>query len=170
LTKWAIAVLLFLSADLIAQNIFDATRSNDTLRIKTLYALKADTIDSKNESGFSPLIIAVYRQQSNAARLLIRLGANLNTTSNEGTALVAASYRGDLTMLNLLLAAGAKTDETNDDGVSALMYAAQLNHEKIVQSLIQQGASKHLRSKAGYSALDYAQKNGHKALLPLLSN
>jgi ankyrin repeat protein len=170
LTKWAIAVLLFLGADLIAQNIFDATRSNDTLKIKTLYALKADTINSKNESGFSPLIIAVYRQQSDAALLLIRLGADLNTNSPEGTALIAASYRGDLNLLNLLLASGAKTDESNDDGVSALMYAAQLNHETIARSLIQHGANKHLRSKAGYSAFDYARKNGNGALFQLLSD
>lgn len=168
LIKWGLAGLMVLQSGLYAQNIFDATRSNDTLRIKQLYALRKDTINSLSESGFSPLIIAVYRQQPEAARVLLQLGADPNLSSAEGTALVAASYKGDLNMLNLLLSKGAKLNECNEDGVSALMFAAQLNHKSIVIRLIEQGASKTLRSKAGYTAFDYANKNGHTELLSIL--
>jgi uncharacterized protein len=168
LKKWVLAGLTVLQSGLYAQSIFDAARLNDTLIIKHLHALHRDTINSKNENGFSPLIIAVYRQQADAARLLLQLGADPNVNSPEGTALVAASYKGDLTLLNLLLSKGAKLDESNEDGVSALMYAAQLNHKGIVIRLIEQGANKTLRSKAGYTALDYAKKNDHNELLQLL--
>lgn len=168
--KWWVTVLLFAPIGLGAQNIFDATRSNDTIRIKLLYALNRDTINSINESEFSPLIIAVYRQQTEAANLLLQLGANANINSPEGTALIASAYKGDLNMLNVLLSKGAKLDECNEDGVSALMYASQLNHKDIVKRLVEQGANKALRSKAGYTALDYAKKNGHAELVFILSN
>ncbi len=168
--KCILVVLIFSTGGLFAQSIFDAARSNDTLRIKTLFALKADTINSKNESGFTPLIIAVYRQQTEAANYLMRLGADPNAPSPEGTALIAASYKGALKLLNRLLLHGARVNETNEDGVSALMFAAQLNHEAIARSLLQHGASKQLCSKAGYTAMDYARKNGHTALLQLLSD
>ncbi len=170
LQKCLLAILWLVPFGHFAQDIFQAARSNDTTRIKALHILNQDSINSTNENGFSPLIIAVYSQQADAVKALLQLGANPNANSPEGTALVAASYKGNLNLLNLLLSNGAKPDECNEDGVSALMYAAQFNYKNIVIRLIEYGANINLRSKAGYTALDYAKKNGHIELVAFLSH
>ncbi len=163
-----ILFFVFTQSFLFGQTIFDAARSNDTLRIKTLFSLNPDTISELNESEFSPLIIAVYREQLEAAKLLIKLNTNINIQSPEGTALVVAAYKGNTILVDLLLKHGANVDDTNKDGITSLMYAAQLNHEIVALSLLQFGANKYLRSKEGFTAGDYATKNGFKSLSQLI--
>jgi uncharacterized protein len=162
------AFLVFSKLSGYTQNIFDAARSNDTLRINTLFYLNPDTVSALSELGFSPLIIAVYREQMDAAKLLIKLNANVNIQSPEGTALIVAAYKGNKILVDLLLKHGANVDDSNEDGVTSLMYAAQLNHEAVVISLLQFGANKYLRSKAGFTAFDYAMKNGFNSLATVI--
>ena len=94
-----------------------------------------------------------------------------------------ARYRGELTALmwaaghadnapqdggqrtvKLLLARGAKVDLVDDRGRSALMIAAGLGHAEIVKTLIEAGADRALRDKAGKSAADLATSPEIKAI------
>ncbi|MCU0361654.1 MAG: ankyrin repeat domain-containing protein [Bacteroidia bacterium] len=163
-----IAILIFSKSSGYGQTIFDAARSNDTLRINTLFHLNPDTVNALSEIGFSPLIIAVYREQMDAAKLLIKLNANVNIQSPEGTSLLVAAYKGNKILVDLILNTGANVDDSNEDGVTSLMYAAQLNHQTVAISLLQFGANKYLRSKAGFTAFDYAMKNGFNSLAEVL--
>ncbi|MCC6371991.1 MAG: ankyrin repeat domain-containing protein [Bacteroidia bacterium] len=151
-----------------AQSIFDAARKGDLLRIELLHKLKPDTILSKNESGFTPLIIAVYRQQNACAALLIKLGADVNVDSPEGPAIMAAVYKHNYELAELLIRHKALLNKQNEDGVTALMYAAMDNQTALVKLLLDTGANKNLVSKSGHTAMSYAKMYDHAEVIKLL--
>ncbi len=151
-----------------SQNVFEAVRKGDTVRLELLYKLKADTIQSKNENDFTPLIIAVYRNQADVTEWLLKKGVEVNAVSPEGSALVAAAYKGNLPLAELLLKWKANPDVSNTDGVTALMFAAMSNNTEMAGLLLKHNASKNLKSKFGKSALDYALMYGFEKSAALL--
>jgi ankyrin repeat protein len=56
--------------------------------------------------------------------------------------------------MDLLLDRGAHIDDRDNRGRTALMIAAELNHEAAVDLLLARGADKSLRDKQGKSAAD----------------
>ena len=76
-----------------------------------------------------------------------------------------APQDGGQRTVKLLLARGAKVDLVDDRGRSALMIAAGLGHAEIVKTLIEAGADRALRDKAGKSAADLATSPEIKAIL-----
>jgi len=57
-------------------------------------------------------------------------------------------------LLNLLLERGARIDDKDNRGRTALMIAAELNHEPAVDLLLSRGADPLLRDQQGKSASD----------------
>lgn len=150
------------------QDVFEAARKGDLARLEALYKLSRDTIQSKNESDFTPLIIAVYRNQPEAAEWLLKKGARVDAVSPEGSALVAAVYKSNFKLAELLLKNKANPDLVNADGVTALMYAAMSNDLKMAELLLRYGANKSLKSLAGKTAQDYANIYGFSQIETLL--
>jgi uncharacterized protein len=140
-----------------SQTIFDVVRKGDIQLLQKLYTLKPDTINSINENGFTPLIIAVYRYQNETAKFLLEHGASVNVNSPEGPALLAAVYKNNTEMVEALIKHKANLDLTNEEGVTALMFATMNNNLKLVDLLLKHGANKTLLSKSGHSALSYAK-------------
>jgi uncharacterized protein len=149
-------VLGLFSCNLFSQTIFDVVRKGDIQVLQQLYTLKPDTINSINENGFTPLIIAVYRYQNEAAKFLLEHGASVNVNSPEGPALLAAVYKNNTEMVEALIKHKANLDLTNEEGVTALMFAAMNNNLKLVNLLLTNGATKNQVSKSGHSAFSYA--------------
>jgi hypothetical protein len=150
-----------------AQNIFDAVRSGDTLLVDKLYKIKPEAIHSKNENGFTPLIIATYRSQERVAHQLINLGVSVNENSPEGPAIVAAAFKSNIRLVKLLLQQNANVNLANEEGVTALMYAT-LNHDvELVKILLDAGAVPSQKSKWGQSAVLYAKQYEYLDLLSL---
>jgi|GEM_PF-1052627 len=83
-------------------------------------ALAADPagINKGDRRGMPPLFWAILGAQPNAARLLLRKGADPNKVEakERNTALHIAAYKQDAAMVKLLLKSGAKTDLANIDG------------------------------------------------------
>src|SRR3954471_12753964 len=98
-----IIFVAFISGRSYAQGVFDAARKGDTTEIIKLMQLNPDTIQTVNNDGFSPLILACYHEQIAAAEFLIRHNANIDFVSPEGTALMAAVYRNETEMTKKLL-------------------------------------------------------------------
>ena len=82
-----------------------------------------------------------------------------------------AAY-GYLSIANLLLQAGATVDAVNDYGWTALHYAAYNGKIQVVEALLNAGADKAVKAPRGYrkgkTALDYAQRQNHPAIVKLL--
>jgi ankyrin repeat protein len=71
------------------------------------------TIDSRSSDGDTPLHVVVWRGDTQAVRLLLAAGADVNAQGDMGyTPLHVAISREDLAMMKLLLDSGARTDLT----------------------------------------------------------
>lgn len=164
-----LGVVFWVQSELFSQTIFDAVRSGDTVQAALLFRLKPDTINARNENGFTPLVIAVYRRQDAVMRQLLRLGARVNDNPPEGPAIVAAAYKSDVASVRFLLANGAQVDLANEEGVTALMYAVMNNQPALVKLLLDAGANPEKISKTGQSALSFAKSYAFSDLVKLLT-
>jgi hypothetical protein len=103
----------------------------------------------------TPLIVAAYRRQHEAAQALLRLGANPNARDADGfDALAIAANNNDIEMVKLALAGGANARAVvGRDNGSALISAAQLGFVDIARALIEANADiDHVNSR-GWTAL-----------------
>lgn len=84
-------------------------------------------IDSKNNDGLTPLMVAAQTGDMEAAHLLISIGANLNAVNNSGeTPIIMAVHARDRAMAETLIANGADPKlKDNIAGKSAIDYASE---------------------------------------------
>jgi uncharacterized protein len=153
-----------------AQDIFTAARTGDVKKLEELFEIKADTINTKNESGFTPLIIACYRNQVEAAKFLLSRGAEVNAPSPEGPVILGACYKGNIELTRLLIDNKADVNAANAAGTTALMYAALSGNVDLVKLLLNHGAKKNAEEKSGKTALSYAKMNGSEKMIDLLGD
>ena len=98
-----------------------------------------EAIDSRNRT---PLHVAVYRRKHDAARTLIRLGADPNKLEIDRYDIITiAAVANDAPMLRIALEGGGnpKAITSRYDG-TALIAAAHLGHAEVVRMLIAAGA------------------------------
>jgi ankyrin repeat protein len=151
-----------------AQDIFEAARKGNVVQIEVLSKLRPNTVNAINEAGFTPLIIAVYRNQQKATHCLIKNGAEINSISSEGTALMAACFQGNEDLAAFLINQGADLNLTNEIGGTALMLATQTRNVAITRLLLKSGADKNKKDKGGRTALDFAKQYNSAELIGLL--
>lgn len=167
---WLLPLCFLLSAPLLrAQDLFQAARHGDTVRLKTLVALNADTVNTRNAAGFTPLIIASYNGQFDAVKFLLKHQATVNADSPEGSALLGVCYKGDVALARLLLAHAANANAANTQGTTALIFAVLSKNSELVKLLLDYGADAGMRDALGKSAADYAQQTGNTEILQLLA-
>lgn len=144
-------VLAFIHLDGLTQDIYDACRKGNLELIKQLSKINLDTVNTPNKSGYTPLLIAGYRNQLDAVKMLLDLGANVNANSEDGTVLTAASYKSNTALVKLLLEYQADVNVKNNAGTTPLMFAIMTENEEIVKLL--------LVNKADINAVDNANKS-----------
>lgn len=94
-----------------------------------------EAVDSRQRT---PLHVAVYRRQHDAARVLLRLGADPNRLEIDRYDIITiAAVANDLPMLRIALEGGGnpKAVTSRYDG-TALIAAAHLGHAEVVRALI----------------------------------
>lgn len=137
-----------------------AATDGDLDRLERLLDAGADP-DILDDGGGTPLLaVAAHRQQDppeaeaetavQAARLLIRHGANVSFRSGDGrSALVVAASRPErLAFCRLLLASGADANARDgDDGRTALIHAARAGETALVRLLLESGADPNAASE-----------------------
>ncbi|NIR47349.1 ankyrin repeat domain-containing protein [candidate division KSB1 bacterium] len=103
----------------------------------------------------TPLITAAALGKTEAAKILIDAGADLNYQNADGsTALHTTAVFGKFEIAKILIDAGADLNIKNNDGATALHAAAFLCREEIVQTLLKNGADKTLKNKTGKTAFE----------------
>lgn len=165
--KLLIAVLIALSGVVYGQDIFTAARSGNLDVIEQLHKIDPDTINATNASGFQPLMIACYRGQTEAAKLLVDLGADVNAVSPEGTALMAAVYQSNYELTRFLLFYPVSCNVQGPDGNTPLMYAV-LSQKKDIVKLLLEKSDLSLTNKDGQTALSLAQALGDQEIVKLI--
>jgi uncharacterized protein len=102
---------------------------------------------------------------------LIKRGANVNAHyDGDKTLLMHAITHKSIAMVKLLLEAQANVNEKHPStGMTALMYAAQVGHDAIVDVLIEYGADvsigRYSADVGTYDAIPIAADNGHTGLV-----
>lgn len=170
--KKLFTLLVLLSAICNAQvkskDVFDVARSGTVDEMAALMQLKKDTINAVNQSGFSPLILAVYRGNTPVAEYLTKNVKNINYNSPNGTALAAAAVKGNTAMVKLLLENKANPDLADAMGMTPLLYSSQFENKEIILLLLKYKANKKLANGEGKTAMDYAVFNKNQEIIDLL--
>jgi ankyrin repeat protein len=175
---------------------FDALRSGDLAAVKSLIAADASLASTRNDSGVSGVLAAVYMGRSEIRDFLIASGAVLelpeaaavgnlararelieknlappNTFSPDGFPVVAlAAFLGHLEVVQYLATHGADIHAvaTNGSGYNALTGAVTGGHVAVVHWLLEHGADANYRYAGNYSPLLTAAANGRLDIAKLL--
>ena len=148
-------------------DIFEAARTNAVDALQNLLkTVNPNIVDSR---GSTPLIVASYFGNIEAAKLLLAANANPNILDSTGnTALMGVAYRGHLDVAELLLSQGASVDTLNGNQATALTFAATFGQTAIVKLLLEYGANPLIKDRFQKNPIDYAQNQENEEAYELL--
>jgi len=131
-----------------------AAAKGDATEIERLVKAGAP-IDARDSRARTPLHIATYMQEPDAARALMRLGADSNALESQQYDIVTiAAVANDVPMLKVALDGGCKaTNVTSPYQGTALIAAAHLGHDEVVRMLIAAKAPLDHVNNLGWTAL-----------------
>ncbi|KAF5621170.1 ankyrin repeat PH and SEC7 domain protein [Fusarium sp. NRRL 52700] len=103
-------------------------------------------INTIDETGDSPLLLATGRNQVRSMEVLISAGADVNQQSYDGgTPLMAAVCAENVESVKMLLKSKSNVNLCNEQGATALHFASKTANPEVISLLLAAGASvKHL--------------------------
>ncbi len=118
-----------------------AAHAGDAEALRNLIRAGADLAQTDSH-GRTPLHVAVFGSHADAVRTLAEAGADMNALENDAyDAVTIAAVADDVEMLKLVLALGCRPGNiTSPYEGTALIAAAHLGHDEVVQVLIDAGA------------------------------
>ena len=117
--------------------------------------------------GYTPLAMAVQRDQPQIADMLLKAGADVNVPTGQGaTPLMIASKSGNFTLVETLLAKGADSNARDQQGNTALLEGA--DRIAIVRALLASGAVVDAQNEDGVTPLMYAVALGQDEVAGVL--
>ena len=161
-------------------NIWTSIRIGDLNRCKTLLEIEPILLEApSDEIALTPLMVAARMNRLEIAQFLISSGADVNARStqledgsghNAPLWFVAQGSRTEReSMAKLLLINGAEVNLAGEFGWTALHMAAQWNHPKVAQILIEHKANTECLDNEGSTPLEVAQKHESKGMIKFLS-
>jgi ankyrin repeat protein len=152
--------------------------------LRYLIASNAD-VNARTPNYDTPLMLATFfrnegegsnslsaERYETAVRMLVDAGAEIENYNNCYTPLAYAAYQGHERTLRYLLTRGARVNADAQGRMTKvntpLMMAAMQGHETAVRDLLRAGADAGVRVQDGLTAVEFAQKNRHTQLVPML--
>jgi uncharacterized protein len=152
-------------------DIFESAALGDVAQLNTLVASNGELVKTRGSDGFTPLHLACFFGQLEAAEILIRHGADTNAVSPSRIAVIhSAAASRNAALLKLVLGAGANPDAQQQAGYTALHEAAMHNSVERAQALLDAGADPAIKSDQGLTAADMAVQEGSKEVAELLTS
>jgi ankyrin repeat protein len=164
-----IGLFLCFSITTLGQDIFDLARSGDADELEAYNLEYPNNLNKENDQGYTPLMLAAYQGNVDAATYLVDHGADLNGESKYGTPIMAAAIKGNTDIVKLLLSQGADLNKTDSNGTTALLYSSIFSLNEIADLLLKGGADPKLKDNKGNTALDYAILTQNETLIKLLN-
>lgn len=126
-------------------------------------------VDTRDERGWTPLMVSAFNGNEEIALLLIRSGANVHAKDKGGYGpLHWAAFNGYGNVVKLLLEKRADANALSNHGLTPLLQAATRGHLIAAGQLIAGGADVNLASNDGWTPLHKAATNGHAEMVKLL--
>jgi ankyrin repeat protein len=139
--------------------LISAARTGDTAFLRSIIEDGAN-VNVNDDKGYTPLIIACYNRQADAAKMLIEAGAAVNAADFGGnTSLMGVCFKGYHEIAQLLIEKGA-----------ALMFATMFGRNELVRLLLDAGADAAITDHRGLTAYDLAIQQGNKEAETMLLN
>lgn len=166
------------TAEVLNSKLNAAVKNRDKKAVLELLEQGAD-VNSKVDSGWTPLQTAVQTGEEDLVRLLLDRGASLHARKdNDGTAFTEAGIAGNVDILKLLLERGSNINDQDINGFTAFMEAAWYGKEEALRFLYSRGAEVNLRRvtseekarlhKGGATALMDACRERHFSAVKIL--
>jgi len=149
--------------------VADAVMKGDKAALRAALQQKAD-VNLPQVDGATALHWAVYRDDGEAADLLIKAGATADVKNREGvTPLAMASLYGSAAMVERLLAAGADARQRGANGETMVMLAARNGNPAVIKRLVGAGGDVNAKEPLrGTTALMWAAEQRHAAAVNML--
>lgn len=151
-------------------DIFEAARTGNETELLRIVNTNSDTVNSINEQGYTPLVLATYYGNYNTMKLLIEYGASINYSSSQGTALCGAAYKGDSTATNILLRNNANPNIGDQNGTTPLLFATLFSHTEVAILLCSKGALPSIADNEGLTPVKCAEQLKNDKLIELYKN
>ncbi|MGN7864593.1 ankyrin repeat domain-containing protein [Chryseobacterium sp. 22458] len=159
-----------LSAQEKAKSIYDIARSGTVVEVKELMKQNPDIINQINENGFSPLILACYRGNTEVAKYLIDHVKDVNYKSRQGTALSGLSVKYNKDLVTYLLNKNADPNIADETGSTPLFWAVKFGNKELAELLLKNKADKSIKDLQGMTPFEYALQTNNKDIINLLKN
>ena len=133
-----------------------------------LIAVKID-LNSIDENGYTPLMLATSKGFEEVAHHIIQCGADINLKNGSShTALDIASGGGYIAIVGTLLARGADTNTRDSKSRSPLHLASKYGHHLIVLLLLAKEANTQAKDSKHKTPLHLACSHGHDSIVKAL--
>ena len=138
-----------------------AARRGKTETVALLLSAHANPNAKESNGGQTALMWAIAGRQSATAAELIKRGADINARSKTGfTPLMFAAQQDDAASARLMLAAGVNANEMMPkSGLTPLIIAAAMNHEKVASELLDKAANPDAVDSNGFTSLHHAARD-----------
>lgn len=125
-----------------------------------------DQVNAQGQSDEAPLIKAIRKGMLLVVKELIRSGAEIDVTTQDGhSALWVACSAESQPIADLLLKEGLDINYQNEEGMTVLMYAATSARSTWIEFLLDHGADPAMVSADGSTAEDVASTHSVIRLL-----
>jgi ankyrin repeat protein len=144
-------------------DVFESAAFGDLDRLSELLAADPSLVEAWSADGFTPLHLAAFFGQVDAARLLLARGARVDPPGRgwmTGTPLHAAAAGSHVTIVAMLLEAGADPNTRQRHGFTPLHSAAANGDLASVEALLSAGADLDAVNDDGATPLALAEGSG----------
>ncbi|MCB9677257.1 MAG: ankyrin repeat domain-containing protein [Alphaproteobacteria bacterium] len=139
--------------------VFEAADVGDVDALRAMLDERPERIGLRDESGWTPLHHACYRDHVAVIRLLLERGADANAVAvGECVPIHMAATEGGAEAVHVLADGGADLNIPDDTGVTALHYAALPGRLDVVEALIAHGVAVNMKDAKQETALDVARR------------
>jgi len=152
-------------------DIWEASATGRTARIRELLSRIPSLLDAVSADGYTPLGLAAFFAHEETARVLVEEGADVNARSRNAmgvTPLHSAVASRTPPIVELLLESGADVNAIQHGGFTALHGAAFAGDLEIAGMLVRAGGDPLLKTDDGKTALALALENGHSGVATFL--
>ncbi len=149
-------------------DIHEAVRSGNVEKVETALKSGAD-VNSPDNWGRTPLIVALQQRQAPVVEMLIDRGASVATTDAWGrTPLLVATQLRNTAAIRLLLEKQSDVNAANKNDITPLIAAAQTGNQEAATLLLGAGAAPDPADNLGWTALMWAAYRKDDAIVKLL--